>query len=77
MASFKIPRHVLILDEFPMTPSGKIRKVELRSMAIDRLGDAIAAEGIPVQVGEFGEHMMVEIANDGPVTLILERNASD
>lgn len=34
IASFKIPRHVLFLDEFPMTPSGKIRKVELREMAL-------------------------------------------
>ncbi|MBT6274033.1 MAG: AMP-binding protein [Chromatiales bacterium] len=37
IASFKIPRHLLILEEFPMTPSGKIRKVELREMALMRL----------------------------------------
>ena len=30
VASFKIPRHVQFIDEFPMTASGKIRKVELR-----------------------------------------------
>jgi D-tyrosyl-tRNA(Tyr) deacylase len=29
--------------------------------------------GIPTQSGEFGAHMLVEIANDGPVTIILER----
>ncbi len=28
--------------------------------------------GIPTQSGEFGAHMLVEIANDGPVTIILE-----
>jgi len=33
VASFKIPRHVLFIDEFPMTASGKIRKVDLREMA--------------------------------------------
>ncbi len=33
VASFKIPRHVMFLDEFPMTASGKIRKVELREQA--------------------------------------------
>ena len=33
VASFKIPRHVVFLDEFPMTSSGKIRKVELRAEA--------------------------------------------
>lgn len=38
VASFKMPRHVLFLDEFPMTASGKIRKVELRENAIKRLG---------------------------------------
>lgn len=37
IASFKIPRHVIYLDAFPMTPSGKIRKVELRAMALDML----------------------------------------
>ena len=33
VASFKIPRHAVFLDEFPMTVSGKIRKVELRDEA--------------------------------------------
>ena len=33
IASFKIPRHAVFLDEFPMTASGKIRKVELREQA--------------------------------------------
>jgi D-tyrosyl-tRNA(Tyr) deacylase len=29
--------------------------------------------GLPVQTGEFGAMMQVELVNDGPVTLILER----
>lgn len=33
IASFKIPRHVVFVDGFPMTESGKIRKEELRSDA--------------------------------------------
>jgi fatty-acyl-CoA synthase len=33
VATFKIPRHVLFIDAFPMTASGKIRKVELRAEA--------------------------------------------
>jgi len=33
VASFKVPRHVLVVDELPMTPTGKIRKVELRERA--------------------------------------------
>ncbi len=38
LAHFKIPRYVHIATEFPMTVTGKIRKVEMRSMAIDMLG---------------------------------------
>jgi D-tyrosyl-tRNA(Tyr) deacylase len=34
---------------------------------------AIRALGIPVQTGQFGAMMEVELVNDGPVTLILER----
>ena len=33
IASFKIPRHVAFIEEFPMTASGKIRKVDLRNKA--------------------------------------------
>lgn len=38
VASFKVPRHVVFLDSFPMTESGKIRKTELRADAKQRLG---------------------------------------
>ena len=37
IASFKIPRHVIFVDDFPMTGSGKIQKVKLRAQALDRL----------------------------------------
>ena len=33
IASFKIPRHIVFVAELPMTPSGKVRKVELREQA--------------------------------------------
>ena len=36
LASFKIPHHVVFVVDFPMTASGKIRKVELREDAIKR-----------------------------------------
>ena len=39
VATFKIPRHVLFIEAFPMTGSGKIRKVELRADAKTQLGD--------------------------------------
>jgi fatty-acyl-CoA synthase len=37
IASFKIPRHVLFVNDFPMTSSGKIQKVKLREEALRRL----------------------------------------
>ncbi len=39
VATFKIPRHVLFIDELPMTASGKIRKVELRKSALERIAE--------------------------------------
>jgi fatty-acyl-CoA synthase len=38
IASFKLPRHVVFVDAFPMTESGKIRKTELREDAKKRFG---------------------------------------
>ncbi len=38
IASFKIPRHVIFVDEFPMTSSGKIQKIKLRALALEILG---------------------------------------
>jgi fatty-acyl-CoA synthase len=37
IASFKIPRHIVFVDDFPMTSSGKIQKVKLREDALRRL----------------------------------------
>jgi len=34
IASFKIPRRVIFVDDFPMTSSGKIQKVKLRAEAL-------------------------------------------
>jgi fatty-acyl-CoA synthase len=49
VASFKLPRHVVFVDAFPMTASGKIRKVDLREDARKRFeacgsGKALARE---------------------------------
>ncbi|MEC9453756.1 MAG: AMP-binding protein [Pseudomonadota bacterium] len=38
IASYKIPRYVLCVAEFPMTPTGKVQKHKLRARAIDALG---------------------------------------
>jgi fatty-acyl-CoA synthase len=37
IASFKVPRHVFFVDDFPMTSSGKIQKVKLREDVLRRL----------------------------------------
>lgn len=34
----KIPRYVHVVDDFPMTVTGKVRKVEMRSRALEVLG---------------------------------------
>jgi fatty-acyl-CoA synthase len=38
LAHYKIPRYVHVVDEFPMTVTGKVRKVEMRAQAIELLG---------------------------------------
>ncbi|MEV0972949.1 AMP-binding protein [Microtetraspora glauca] len=38
LAHYKIPRYVHVVDAFPMTVTGKIRKVEMRESALDILG---------------------------------------
>src|SRR5690349_10882354 len=38
LAHYKIPRYVHVVDEFPMTVTGKIRKVEMRAQAVAILG---------------------------------------
>ena len=34
--------------------------------------EKLRTQGITVGTGEFGAHMMVELTNDGPVTILLE-----
>jgi fatty-acyl-CoA synthase len=38
LAHYKIPRYVLLVDDFPMTVTGKIRKVEMREKSVTLLG---------------------------------------
>jgi D-tyrosyl-tRNA(Tyr) deacylase len=39
---------------------------------VERFAVILRELGVPTQTGEFGAHMLVEIANDGPVTIVLE-----
>src|SRR2546430_1805553 len=38
LAHYKIPRYVHIVEEFPMTVTGKVRKVEMRERSVEILG---------------------------------------
>ena len=38
LAHYKIPRYVRIVEDFPMTVTGKVRKVEMREITVDELG---------------------------------------
>ena len=48
---------------------------EAAAPLVQRFGERLASLGIRVQSGVFGAHMVVEIENDGPVTIWLERTA--
>jgi len=38
LAHYKIPRYVHVVDDFPMTVTGKVRKVEMRERSVEILG---------------------------------------
>lgn len=38
LAHYKIPRYVMVVEEFPMTVTGKVRKVEMREVSTRELG---------------------------------------
>ena len=46
---------------------------ELANPLVDRFAELLRNQGVPTQTGEFGAHMLVEIENDGPVTIWMER----
>jgi D-tyrosyl-tRNA(Tyr) deacylase len=39
--------------------------------------DQVRSTGLKVETGVFQEHMLVEIHNDGPVTLMLESKSKE
>jgi D-tyrosyl-tRNA(Tyr) deacylase len=40
---------------------------------VERFASQLARVGIQTQTGSFGAHMLVEIENDGPVTIVMEK----
>jgi D-tyrosyl-tRNA(Tyr) deacylase len=47
---------------------------EIAEPLVEHFVDHLQKQGVPTQKGRFGAHMLVEIQNDGPVTILLERN---
>ncbi len=43
LAHYKIPRYVKVVESFPMTVTGKVRKVEMREVSVEELGLQSAA----------------------------------
>jgi D-tyrosyl-tRNA(Tyr) deacylase len=46
---------------------------EIAEPLVTRFAELLEAEGVPTQTGVFGAEMLVEIDNDGPVTIWMER----
>jgi len=46
---------------------------EIAAPLVESVATYIRQEGVPVATGRFQAHMRVEIHNDGPVTILLDR----
>lgn len=46
---------------------------EIAAPMVARFAELLEAEGVPTQTGEFCADMLVDISNDGPVTIWMER----
>lgn len=46
---------------------------EVAEPLVEHFAQALRNHGVPVETGVFGADMLVEIHNDGPVTILLER----
>ena len=46
---------------------------EVAEPLVQRFVELLRGHGVPTQTGQFGAHMLVEIHNDGPVTIWLEK----
>lgn len=46
---------------------------EVAEPLVNRFAELLLSHGVPTQTGQFGANMLVEIHNDGPVTIWLEK----
>lgn len=47
---------------------------ELAEPLVDKFVEMLRQQGVPTQTGQFGAEMLVNIQNDGPVTIWIERD---
>lgn len=45
---------------------------ELAEPLVEHFAESLRAQGVPVQTGEFGAMMSVELINDGPFTVVID-----
>jgi D-aminoacyl-tRNA deacylase len=46
---------------------------EIASGLVERFADRLVELGVPTRLGVFGAHMEVDLLNDGPMTILLDR----
>ncbi|HEV2951686.1 MAG TPA: D-aminoacyl-tRNA deacylase, partial [Actinomycetota bacterium] len=50
----------------------KAARADVAERLYDRFCQGLREHGVPVETGVFGARMVVELANDGPVTIVLD-----
>jgi D-tyrosyl-tRNA(Tyr) deacylase len=73
---------LIVVSQFTLyADSRKGRRPSFTDAALPEVAEPLVSQfvehlrrhGIPTQTGQFGAHMLVEIHNDGPVTIWLEK----
>ena len=53
----------------------KAAQPKLAEPMVQQFADDLSQHGIPTSMGIFGAHMVVGVENDGPVTIVMERES--
>ena len=81
LSTLNVPGELLVISQFTLlADTRKGRRPGFSAAAPPEKAETLynyfvkrlKQTGLKVETGEFGAHMMVEIANDGPVTIMLD-----